>query len=426
MDAKILLDSKRTGAELQRADIREFVCEFMRGNVRDYQMAAFLMAVCCRGMSQSETAALTDALRKSGAELEWNHLAIPTADKHSTGGVGDKISLVCLPLAASCGVAVPSLMGRGLGLTGGTVDKLEAIPHFNATLDAEALRKVVGACGLAMSAVSSDIAPADGLLYALRDVTGTVASVPLVTASILSKKLAEGAQTLVFDVKCGSGAFMKHLEDARELAQSLVDGAKAAGRKAVALVTDMDEPLGRAVGNANEVKEALDVLGGATDPCDVADLGVELAARMVALAKEIPLDDARNTCRDNLNNGKALDAFRRMVAAQGGDIAALPDFTANAQLRAEQDGFVQRIDANKIAIASLAAGALRQTKESAIDLRAGVFLKAKRGDRVAKGDVLAEISASGDAQAVARLVAQAYAIGDTPPAKKNMVLEVVQ
>ena len=259
MIAKLVLDKKREGHALGSAEIRDFVDGFTKGEIPDYQMSALAMAICCRGMTARETADLTDAMMRSGECLSWD---FPTADKHSTGGVGDKLSLVIQPLAAACGVNVPSLTGRGLGLTGGTADKLESIPGYNAGLALADFRRVVAEVGVSMTVQTAEITPADKKLYALRDVTGTVASIPLITASILSKKLAEGAGTLVFDVKCGAGAFMKTRADAAALARSLVDGAKAAGRKAAALVTAMDEPLGWTVGNALEVEEAIEVLRG--------------------------------------------------------------------------------------------------------------------------------------------------------------------
>ena len=315
MIAKLVLDKKREGKALGTSEIRDFVDGFTRGVIPDYQMSALAMAVCCRGMTERETADLTDAMMRSGRCLSWD---VPTADKHSTGGVGDKLSLVVQPLAAACGVAVPSLTGRGLGLTGGTADKLETIPGYNASLPLDDFQRVVREVGVSMTVQTDEITPADKKLYALRDVTGTVASIPLIVASILSKKLAEGAGTLVFDVKCGSGAFMKTREEAVALAHSLVDGAKAAGRKAAALVTDMSAPLGRAVGNASEVAEALKWLAGeSADDSDVS-LCVELAALMVALTREISLDDARQMCREKLADGSALSKFEAMCAAQIG------------------------------------------------------------------------------------------------------------
>ena len=260
MIVKLLLDAKREGRELAEGDIRELVAAYTRGDVPDYQMAAFAMAVCCKGMTPVETHALTDAMRLSGACLDWNEPGMPpTADKHSTGGVGDKLSLVIQPLAAACGLRVPSLTGRGLGLTGGTADKLESMPGYNASLSLADFKTVVNSCGVSMTVQTAEIAPADKKLYALRDVTGTVPSIPLIVASILSKKLAEGAGTLVFDVKCGAGAFMKTREDAEALARALVAGARSARRKASALVTSMDDPLGFAVGNALEFYKSVGV-----------------------------------------------------------------------------------------------------------------------------------------------------------------------
>lgn len=411
MDAKILLDAKRRGEELPQEAIESFVAAHSKGDVPDYQMSAFLMAVCCRGMSKTETAALVKALLESGSQLDWSRLDRPTADKHSTGGVGDKISLIALPVAASCGVAVPSLMGRGLGLTGGTVDKLESIPGFNATLERQAFEKCVEKCGIAMSAVSSDIAPSDGRLYALRDVTGTVASIPLITASILSKKLAEGSKTLVFDVKCGSGAFMQNRAEAEELASSLVAGAEAAGRKAFALVSGMDTPLGRAVGNRNEVREALDILKCSPNaPKDVVSLSLELAARMVALAKSVPLEKATAESRKNLENGAAFETFEKMAACQGGNLAALPPPPAGTAFRAQKSGVVSKIDALSIAKASLAAGALRRVKTDKIDPEAGITLAVKQGDEVRKGDALAFVTGC---DAALKELSQAFSIEET-------------
>ena len=317
--AKLLLDKKREGHALGSAEIREFVTGFTRGEIPDYQMSAFAMAVCCRGMTPRETADLTDAMMRSGVTVDWRDVPLPTADKHSTGGVGDKLSLVVQPLAAACGVAVPSLTGRGLGITGGTADKLETIPGYNAALSLDAFKRVVSEVGVSMTVQTEEICPADRKLYALRDVTGTVASIPLICSSILSKKWAEGAGTLVFDVKVGSGAFMKTREEAHELATALVTSSRAAGRKAAALVTDMDAPLGFAVGNVNEVAEAIARLNGER-PGAVLDLCVEEAALMVSLARDLPLDEARAMCLARLADGAAFAKFAQMVAAQGGDL----------------------------------------------------------------------------------------------------------
>jgi len=396
MIAKLTIERKRDGKEIPSAELREFVAAYTRGEVPDYQMSAFAMAVLLKGMTDAETAALTDAMEHSGETVDWSDCPLPTADKHSTGGVGDKLSFVVQPLAAACGLAVPSLTGRGLGHTGGTADKLESIPGYNASLSLADFKKVVKDVGVSMTVQTAEIAPADKKLYALRDVTGTVPSIPLITASILSKKLAEGAGTLVFDVKCGRGAFMKTRPEAEDLAAHLVAGAKAAGRKAAAMVTPMDEPTGRAVGNALEVKEALEVLAGAPDsPRDVVETSLALAAKMVELARGVTAEDAMAECRARLADGSALRRFEAMVAAQGGDLAAFRafDFEAAfaADVRAAKAGRVSSVDALGIAEAALRLGAGRGAVGDEIDPMAGVVLVKRAGDEVKKGDVLCRL-----------------------------------
>ena len=430
MIAKLLLDRKREGRELAAEEIRELIAAYTRGDVPDYQMAAFAMAVCCRGMTDAETLALTTAMRDSGECLSWDDLPMPTADKHSTGGVGDKLSLIIQPLAAACGLAVPSLTGRGLGLTGGTADKMESIPGYVAGLSLADYRKVVMACGCSLTVQTGEIAPADKKLYALRDVTGTVPSIPLIVASILSKKLAEGAGTLVFDVKCGAGAFMKTRSDAVALARALVAGAKGAGRKAMALVTAMDEPLGFTVGNALEVQEAIDVLKGSSRAHDVVDLSVELAARMVSLALEMPLEEARAQCRTRLANGSAWLRFDEMVRLHGGDLAAFArlDSGVEATATAPSGGFVAAIDAQKVAQAAFELGAGRGQATDAIDPAAGVRLLVAHGDKVAAGQPVAQLYAQGRKdrlEAASRLVREAVSVSADAPAPKPLVLEEI-
>jgi len=409
MIAKLILDKKREGHALGSAEIRDFIAGFTCGEIPDYQMSALAMAICCRGMTERETADLTDAMRRSGRCLDW---PMATADKHSTGGVGDKLSLVVQPLAAACGVAVPSLTGRGLGLTGGTADKLETIPGYNASLALDDFQKVVADVGVSMTVQTDEITPADKKLYALRDVTGTVASIPLIVASILSKKLAEGAGTLVFDVKCGTGAFMKTRADAAALAHALVNGARAAGRKAAALVTDMNAPLGFAVGNANEVAEALAILRGARDAGRDVELCIELAALMVSLAQELPLDAARQKCRAALADGRAYEKFAAMVRAQGGDLerfAALMDRpTFKFRIQAMKSGRVAAIDAEKVARVALSLGAGRLRTGDAIDPRAGVTLAVQVGDRVGTGSPLATLEKSTDPEGLEKAAAELY------------------
>lgn len=426
---KILLDRKREGRELPGTQIRELIAAYSKGNVPDYQMSAFAMAVCCRGMSPSEIHALTEAMRDSGERLDWSDLLRPTADKHSTGGVGDKLSLVIQPLAASCGVAVPSLTGRGLGLTGGTADKLESIPGYNASLSLVDFRRVIAECGCSMTVQTPEIAPADKRLYALRDVTGTVPSIPLIVSSILSKKLAEGAGTLVFDVKCGKGAFMKSREDAETLAAALVDGAKRAGRKAASLVTSMDEPLGFAVGNALEVREAIDVLKGVGRmPSDVVELSIEFAAMMVSLAKGFDIEKSRVRCRENLSNGKAYDVFAKMVSLHGGDLARFEDEYAHGggaqsvSLNVERAGYVSAIDAERVARVAFMLGAGRGRTDDTIDPAAGVLLAVTHGDRVEPGQEVATLFAKGRSalldDAAAELASAFSFSADIPPSRR--------
>ncbi len=431
MIVKLLLDRKREGQELAAEEIRALVTAYTRGEVPDYQMAAFVMAVCCRGMSDAETLALTEAMRDSGTCLDWPGFP-PTADKHSTGGVGDKLSLIVQPLAAACGLAVPSLTGRGLGLTGGTADKMESIPGYVAGLSLDDYRKVVADCGCSLTVQTAEIAPADKKLYGLRDVTGTVPSIPLIVASILSKKLAEGAETLVFDVKCGSGAFMKTREEAVQLAQALVKGAKGAGRKSCALVTSMDEPLGFAVGNANEVREAIEVLQGRSAARDVIDLSVELAAWMVSLAKDIPLDDACAMCWEKLENGEAYQRFVRMVELQGGDLTAfqkrLESPVSQREIVASTTGFVRRIDARAVAQAAFELGAGRARAQDEIDMLAGVDLLVAAGSPVAAGMPFARVVTStrmDRLDTAAELVRAAIEIGPEAPAPRELILEEI-
>ena len=434
MTAKLVIDKKREGHALGSAEIREFVEGFTRGEIPDCQMSALAMAICCRGMNERETADLTDAMMRSGECLEWNDLSVPTADKHSTGGVGDKLSLVIQPVAAACGVAVPSLAGRGLGITGGTVDKLESIPGYKCAQTLGRFREIVRDAGVSIAMQTAEIAPADRKLYALRDVTGTVASIPLIVSSILSKKLAEGAGSLVFDVKCGRGAFMKTPSDASALANALVGGARAAGRKAAALVTRMDAPLGFAVGNANEVREAIRVLScesGAMQDGEVA-LCVELAAMMVSLAKELPLDEARGLCRDRLADGSAKAKFEAMVEAHGGDLGAFEALlrrpTFKFRIQAMKSGFVSDIDAERVGRVALALGAGREKPGDSIDPLAGVTLAVKVGDRVATGAPLATLEKSSGPdglEAAAAELYKAFRILQESPQPEQLIVERV-
>ncbi len=433
MTAKMVIEKKKDGRALGSAEIRDFIDGFCSGEIPDYQMSALAMAICCRGMTDRETADLTEAMMRSGRCLNWDE-AYLTADKHSTGGVGDKLSFIVQPIAAACGLMVPSLVGRGLGLTGGTADKLEAIPGYDASLSIDQFQKTVAEAGLSMAVQTAEITPADKKLYALRDVTGTVASIPLIVSSILSKKLAEGASVLVFDVKCGSGAFMKTREQALELANRLVSGAKAAGRKAAALVTDMNTPLGAAVGNANEVAEALEILRNGkkyVQRNDVA-LAVELAALMVSLAKSMTLEEARVMCVEKLCDGSAYAKFESMVVAQGGSLSRFEEMHSRPRSRfcvqAMRCGYVTAIDAQAVARAAFALGAGRKAAGESIDPFAGVTISAFVGTKVSLGSPLFLLEKSGGPdglEAAASDLLKAFTISPTQCEIKDLVIDRV-
>ncbi len=428
-----VIEKKRDGGTLDADEIRAFVAGFTQGKIPDYQMSALAMAVFFRGMTDEETAVLTDAMMRSGDLLSFEGEARPTADKHSTGGIGDKLSLMIGPLAASAGLAVPMISGRGLGITGGTLDKLESIPGYDTRLSAEVFKRVVGEVGCSIIGQTERLAPADKKLYALRDVTGTVPSIPLITASIMSKKLAEGAETLVFDVKCGRAAFMRDLDDARALAQSLSRVGQALGRKTGALITDMDQPLGRTAGNAVEVAEAIETLKGA-GPADTRLLTIELTALMCERAGLYSdRTAARRELAARLDDGRALEVFRQMVAAQGGDVrvidapALLPQPGAAVEVRAPRDGVVAFVDAEIIGRVALQLGAGRTAVTDAIDAAAGVDRLVQAGDLVTCGQPLMRLLAKDASRAEALVAAAASAVRITPEAasERRLLLEEV-
>jgi thymidine phosphorylase len=378
-----LIIKKRERFELSTEEIRWLVANYTSGVVADEQMSAMAMAILLNGMNRREIKDLTLAMIDSGERLEFAGLAMPTADKHSTGGVGDKITLPLAPLVASYGVAVPQLSGRGLGHTGGTLDKLEAIPGWQASLSNTELYSQLAEVGAVICAAGSGLAPADRKLYSLRDVTGTVEAIPLIASSIMSKKIAEGTKALVLDVKVGSGAFMKTLDRATELAQTLVALGQDAGVNTSALLTDMSTPLGLKIGNALEVEESVEVLAGG-GPADVIELTVELAREMLSQAGVTGVDPS-----ENLRNGKAMDKWRQMISAQGGDPdAELPKAKHSHQILATESGFVSRLDALEVGVASWRLGAGRERKEDAVQFGAGIELNVQIGSRIEAGQPL--------------------------------------
>ncbi|HWE40807.1 MAG TPA: thymidine phosphorylase [Isosphaeraceae bacterium] len=431
MRAVDLIRKKRDGGRLEAGEIGRLVRGIASGEVADYQWSALLMAIVWRGMDDEETAALTDAMMRSGTVVDLSGIAGPKVDKHSTGGVGDKTSLVLAPVAAACGVVVPMVSGRGLGHTGGTLDKLEAIPGFRVDLNLDEYQDVLRRYGLVMIGQTAEIAPADKVLYALRDATATVESVPLIAASILSKKLAEGIDGLVLDVKTGKGAFMQRLDDSRALARALCAIGRGLGKEVVALITRMDEPLGRAVGNSAEVAEGILCLQGA-GPADLVDLSVELAAEMVVLGGVAgTMVEARGLCRRVIANGSALEVFRRLIEAQGGDPRVIDDPTILpiadrvAGPRSSRPGVVTAIDSRAIGMASVLLGAGRSRVDSPIDPGVGVLLRKKVGDAVAAGEPFCDVLARdgrGLDEANA-LIAGAFEVGDGPAAAGDLILE---
>jgi len=397
MRAVDVIQRKRDGHELSRDEIAYFVSGFTRGDIHDYQASALAMAVFFKGMSSAETVALTESMMASGEVLDLSDLPGPKVDKHSTGGVGDKTSLVLAPLAAACGVYVPMISGRGLGHTGGTLDKLESIPGFRVNLSLAELRAVLKESGLGLIGQTPEIAPADRKLYALRDVTATVESLPLIAASIMSKKMAEGIDALVLDVKTGDGAFMKAFEDAKSLAQTMVQIGRRMGKRVAALITDMEQPLGHSVGNALEVVECIETLKG-RGPKDLESLSVELAAWMLWLARTAPtLEAARARVRDALGSGAALRKLEQAIELQGGDPRVcedpglLPRARETVALRAEADGRVARIGCRAAGHAAMLLGAGRETMDSRVDPGVGLVLHKKVGDLVIRGEPLATL-----------------------------------
>ncbi len=423
-----LIQRKRDGEELAPDELRDFVLAFVRDDVPDYQMTAFCMAVFFRGLSARETRALTDAMVASGETIDLSPLGRRVVDKHSTGGVGDKASLVIGPVVAACGVPFAKMSGRGLGHTGGTLDKLESIPGMRIELAHEDFLRQVAEVGMAIIGQTGDLVPADKRLYALRDVTATVDNVSLIASSIMSKKIAAGADAIVLDVKVGDGAFMKTLDAARELAQAMVDLGREAGRDVVCELTDMDQPLGYAVGNALEVREAVETLGG-QGPRDLGELVLSAAGHLLALSDlGVDAHEGRLRAEEAIATGRALEAYERWIAAQGGEpsVRALPTAPVVRDAPAPESGFVQSIATTNVGLASLHLGAGRTTKDDVIDHAVGLVCRAKRGDRVERGDPLATIHARDETAADrgAAEVQACYTIGPEEPESRPIVLDV--
>ncbi len=433
MRAYDIIKKKRDGEALTDEEIREFTEGYVKGDVADYQAAALCMAIYFKGMDVRETTALTLAIRDSGDRLDFSRIKGTRVDKHSTGGVGDKTSLVVTPIVASCGVKVAKMSGRGLGHTGGTVDKLEAIPGFNTSLETEEFERIVNEVGIAIVGQSKNLAPADKLLYALRDVTATVDSMPLIASSIMGKKLAADDDCIVLDVKTGSGAFMKTTEDSIALAQLMVDIGRRAGKKMLALITDMDRPLGNAIGNTLEVIESVDVLKG-RGPADLTELCLDLAADMLALTGEHgDREECFRKVEESVRSGAALDTLAKMVKAQGGDPEVIYNTEKFARapyeytVRAPRDGYITAVDTEGYGTASLLLGAGRNTMADKIDYSAGIMLAAKTGDYVKAGDPIATLYASDKSlfpRSEERLLA-ATTFGDEAPEERPLIFTKV-
>ncbi|MBO7658612.1 MAG: pyrimidine-nucleoside phosphorylase, partial [Clostridia bacterium] len=427
-----ILQKKRYGEELTREEIEFFIKGYTEGTVPDYQAAAFCMAVCFAGMTDRETAALTDAMARSGDTVDLSRFGNLSVDKHSTGGVGDKTSLILCPIVSSLGCKVAKMSGRGLGHTGGTVDKLESIPGYRTSLSEEEFLDQVERTGLALIGQTGNLTPADTKLYALRDVTATIDSIPLITSSIMSKKLAAGSKNIVLDVKTGSGAFMKTPEDAEKLAENMVRIGKSCGRNVSALLTDMDRPLGFAVGNSLEVIEAVNVLKG-LEKGDLYEVSVSLATEMVSLVKSITPESARREVENAIETGKAFAKMKEWITAQGGDTSVLDDtdmFPKAAfayEVRAPKGGRIRKMNAEDIGKAAAILGAGRISKEDPIDHAAGIVLAKKTGDSVKKGDVIATLFTNNEAsvaQAEERfLSALEIGRGDIP--EEKLILKII-
>jgi pyrimidine-nucleoside phosphorylase len=426
-----VLNRKRRGAPLEAREVEMFIDRFTNGDIPDYQMSALLMAIAINGMTSAEMATLTQAMLRSGEQWHLRDRYDFIADKHSTGGVGDKVSLVLSPWVAACGVKIGMLSGRGLGHTGGTLDKLEAIPRFNARLTRDEFERCVQDAGCVISTSTDGIAPADKKMYALRDVTGTVESLPLITASIMSKKLAMGASGLILDVKTGSGAFMRKYQDSKALAQSLIAAAEGSGTRVEALITDMDHPLGVAAGNANEIIETFEVLKG-KGPADVEEVTRQQAIRVLVMSAKFDATSANAALDEALRSGRALEQARKWIAAQGGDPRVVDDYSWLAEpqevieVQAPRSGFVTAIDTYQAGMFTVDLGAGRKKADDVIDYAAGVMFDRKPGDEVKAGDTIARIQLGETKRDASDLRARFLSFvefGDAPPEKRPLIHE---
>ncbi|MFA6597096.1 MAG: thymidine phosphorylase [Ignavibacteriaceae bacterium] len=424
-----LIRKKRNGESLSKEEILFLVSSYTKNKIPDYQFSAFLMAVYLKGMNTTETAALTESMLYSGKVIDLSSIKGIKIDKHSTGGVGDKTSLIIAPIAAAAGVNVPMISGRGLGHTGGTLDKLEAIPGYSTNLSLSDYKKVLKKCGLVLIGQTKEIAPADKLIYALRDVTATVESIPLITGSIMSKKLAEGIDGLVLDVKTGSGAFMQKFSDAKELAQSLINTAKAFDKKVLGFITDMNQPLGNYIGNWFEVYESIKILRGEVVP-DLCEVSFTLSGAMIYLGgKAKSIEEGIKLSKELIANGKAFEKFVELVKLQGGDISYLyepekyPKSKYMLKVVSQSEGFVSAIDTYQIGVAALELGAGRLKKEDVIDPKAGIIFHKKLGDKLAKGEIIAELftDKKNMLPAAEKRIMSALTITKDKPKKQKMI-----
>lgn len=428
-----LILKKKRGEALSDNEIREFIAEYLSGNIPDYQVSALLMAICFRGMNSRETHTLTDSIAKSGDTVNLSEFGTLSADKHSTGGVGDKTTLIVAPIAAALGCKVAKMSGRGLGHTGGTIDKLESIPGYRTALSSEEFFATVRNCGIAVVGQTGNLAPADKKLYALRDVTATVDCVPLIASSVMGKKFAAGAASIVLDVKYGSGSFMKTPDDAEALAKTMVEIGRMAGKRTSAFITDMNVPLGFSVGNNLEVIEAINTLKG-NGPRDLTELCISLAAEMASLSLEIEFDEAKCRAENALESGMAFNKFKEWIAAQGGDTSYADDtskFPKAAfvyEVKSENAAYITAMNSEKIGLSAMELGAGRKTKDDTIDFSAGIILHKKTGDKVMPGDVLATLYTNSEESLAEaeRLIKEAAVFGEGAPTKEKLIYKTIR